>query len=338
MTKSFFTSLRLAFAPWQSFDAWRLFGVDFGHGDRVHDYALSADSIDVSAGQFHLCATNVRFRKGAITAVVGPNGAGKSTLLEALLGFRHNRGSGAQILGMPTRQFLADPSALRRLGAQLQKVEYADHTKVSEIVDLHRAMYRKQDSAVAAALALDELIGKPCRGLSKGQRQRVDLYVALAHRPELLILDEPFTGLDRRYTGVVSDLLRDRPEGTSVAMICHAGEDLSAVDDIVWVKQGGIAYQGQKDVLKATLVGEARALLYCRDDREAAALRERLEVLDGVVGVRTPQPLVLEVFGDATLHPYVQQLVGEQRIQHLELSPTTDNDLLRLCTEGLRHD
>jgi ABC-2 type transport system ATP-binding protein len=338
MTKSFFTSLRLAFSPWPLLDARRLFGADFGHGDPSRDYALSADSIDVRAGQFQLRAAHVRFRKGAVTAVVGPNGAGKSTLLEALLGFRRNGGSGARILGTPARQFLADPAALRRLGAQLQKVEYPDHTKVSEIVDLHRAMYRKQDPDIAAALGLDELIGKPCRGLSKGQRQRVDLYVALAHRPDLLMLDEPFTGLDRRYTGVVSDLLRDRPSGTSVAMICHAGEDLSTVDDIVWVKQGGVAYQGSKDELKAALVGDARALLHCHDDSEAAALRAGLEALGGVVRVRMPQPLVLEVFGDATLHPHVQQLIGEQRIQHLELSPSTDNDLLRLCTEGPHHD
>ena len=85
----------------------------------------------------------------------------------------------------------------------------------------------------------------------EGQRQRIDLYVALAHRPELAVLDEPFTGLDRRYAGVVIDLLRDRARGTSVAMICHAEEELAVVDDLVWVRDGGVRYQGDKDALRA---------------------------------------------------------------------------------------
>ena len=65
------------------------------------------------------------------------------------------------------------------------------------------------------------------------------------------MLDEPFTGLDRRYAGVVIDLLRDRARGTSVAMICHAEEELAVVDDLVWVRDGGVRYQGDKDALRA---------------------------------------------------------------------------------------
>ncbi|WP_186107602.1 ATP-binding cassette domain-containing protein [Burkholderia gladioli] len=302
--------------------------------------ALAAASIEIAAGDFRFSARDVAFRRGAVTAIVGPNGAGKSTLLEVLLGFRRG-GRQMRVLGAPARRFMGDTAALRRLGAQLQKVDYPDHMRVGEIVALHRAMYRRVDETVSAALGIPELLAKPCRALSKGQRQRVDLHVALAHRPELVVLDEPFTGLDRRYTGEVIELLR-APAGNgapaSVVMICHSAEELAIVDDLVWVRDGGIRYQGTQAALKASLVGEARAVLHCGNRLESEQLQARLATLPGVVNQRARGELAIEVFGDASLHPAVHALVGEQRIQHLELAPSTAADLLRVCTEGPRDD
>ncbi|KVE40208.1 ATP-binding cassette domain-containing protein [Burkholderia sp. TSV86] len=335
MSVSFPALLRAMLNPRHAFDWPRLFGAQPPTARHTPQAALSAAAIDVAAGDFRFVAHDVRFRLGAVTAIVGPNGAGKSTLLETLLGFRRG-GRDVRVLDAPAPRFMRDPASLRRLGAQLQKVEYPDHARVDEIVALHRAMYRRADPNVTAALGIGELLGKPCRALSKGQRQRVDLYVALAHQPELAVLDEPFTGLDRRYAGAVSGLLRARAAAASVAMICHSADELTLVDDLVWVRDGGIRYQGAKEALTAASVGHARAALHCRDAAEARALRARLAALPGVVNVRAPQPLVAEAFGDATLHARVHALVGEQGIQHLELAPSTPEDLLRVCTEGPR--
>ena len=109
----------------------------------------------------------MRFRLGAITAIVGPNGSGKTTLLETLLGFRRG-GTDVRVLDVPAARFMRDTPSLRRIGAQLQKVEYPDHLRVSEIVALHRAMYVRVDAAVTDALGIAELLDKPCRALSKG--------------------------------------------------------------------------------------------------------------------------------------------------------------------------
>ncbi|MBR8185750.1 ABC transporter ATP-binding protein [Burkholderia ambifaria] len=337
MSDSLLASVRALFGPPPAFDRPQRSGAQPLPDAQVPAAALGARALDVTAGDFRFRAQHVRFRLGAITAIVGPNGSGKTTLLEALLGFRRGA-TDVRVLDEPAARFMRDTRSLRRLGAQLQKVEYPDHLRVSEIVALHRAMYVQADPAITAALGIAELLNKPCRALSKGQRQRVDLYVALAHRPELAVLDEPFTGLDRRYAGVVIDLLGDRARGTSVAMICHSEEELAAADDLVWVRDGGIRYQGDKDTLRAELVGDARAELHCRDEADARALRKRLAALPGVTGVRVSPSHVVEVFGDATLHPNVHRIVGERGIQHLALAPSTPGDLLRLCTEGPARD
>ncbi len=152
--------------------------------------------------------------------------------------------------------------------------------RVDEILAVHRALYRKQDAAVARALAIDELRAKPYSGLSKGQRQRLDLFIAFAHRPALVALDEPFTGLDRTMTRSVLGLLRGPLAGITIAMICHAGEELAIADDVLWVRDGTLRYQGGKDALKRRLVGEFRALIHVDDDAQAERVRAVLARID----------------------------------------------------------
>jgi ABC-2 type transport system ATP-binding protein len=297
-------------------------------------WALSADRIEVEAGDFRFAASDIGFREGVLTAIVGPNGSGKSTLLEALFGFRRARVTNARILGVPAQQFMRDTRELRRFGAQLQRVEYADGARVDEILDVHRALYRHQDAAVSDALAMPELAKKPYRGLSKGQRQRLDLFVALAHRPQLVVLDEPFTGLDRTVTRNVLDLLRGPLAGTTIVMICHAGEELEAVDEVVWVHGGGIRYRGAKAALKAQLVGEFRAFIHVEGDAQAQRVDAVLAADPSVLRVVRPAPGQIGAFGGAGLDVTLRALMESAGARHFEFAPTDDSDLLRACTQG----
>lgn len=296
--------------------------------------ALAARRIDVKAGDFTFHATDIAFRTGALTAIVGPNGSGKSTLLEALFGFRRAQLEGATILGVPAARFMRDTRALRRFGAQLQRVEYAEHARVDEILAVHRALYRKQDAAVARALAIDELRAKPYSGLSKGQRQRLDLFIAFAHRPALVALDEPFTGLDRTMTRSVLGLLRGPLAGITIAMICHAGEELAIADDVLWVRDGTLRYQGGKDALKRRLVGEFRALIHVDDDAQAERVRAVLARDAHVQRIVAPAPRQIGAFGRAGLDAALRTLMEQAGIRHFEFAPTDEGDLLRACTEG----
>jgi ABC-2 type transport system ATP-binding protein len=295
--------------------------------------AVSADRIALRAGDFHFEVHDVALRQGAWTAIIGPNGSGKTTLIEAVLGFRTARMDNVRILGVPARRFLGDTTQLRRLGTQLQRVEYADWLRVDEITDLHRALYRRQSPVVAAALGIDELQRKPYRALSKGQRQRLDLFVAMAHEPELMILDEPFSGLDRTYAGRVLELLAGQPRSATVVMICHAGDELAAASDVLWVHHGGIHYRGSRQALKERLVGRYRTSIHVESAEQEAQIRGRLSTDPGVLRVAAPrEPLQIEAFGPEGLDAVVRALMDSTHIRHFELAPTNDSDLLRICT------
>ncbi|TPG65678.1 ATP-binding cassette domain-containing protein [Pseudomonas arsenicoxydans] len=170
--------------------------------------AASAKLIRVAVGSFRFEVRDLHLQRGRHTAIIGPNGAGKTTLIETLLGLRQVHLEEAQILGIPVAHFLQSTQHRKRLGVQLQRVEYEDSSNVREILDLHQALYGKQDPQVAQALDIDALRKLPYRALSRGQKQRLDLFVALAHHPEIAVLDEPFTGLDRAYIDRVAHLLR----------------------------------------------------------------------------------------------------------------------------------
>ena len=98
-------------------------------------YAAAAKLIRVSAGSFHFEVRDLQFRRGRHTAIIGPNGAGKTTLIEALLGFRQAHLEEAQILGVAASRFLQSTRHRKRLGVQLQRVEYEDSSNVREILD-----------------------------------------------------------------------------------------------------------------------------------------------------------------------------------------------------------
>ena len=300
--------------------------------------AISAERIALRAGNFELDVAGVAFRAAAWTAVIGPNGSGKTTLIEALLGLRSARLDNAHILDLPARKLLASTAQLRRLGTQLQRVEYVEWLRVAEILELHRALYRKQSSAVASALGIAELAGKPYHGLSKGQRQRLDLFVAMAHEPELLILDEPFTGLDKTYAGRVLELLAGPLHGATVIMICHAGEELAATTDVLWLEHGRVRYQGSRQALKDKLVGRYRTLIHVEDATQEGMLRARLASDPHVLRVAGARDaLQIEAFGPDGLDGVVRTLMDSAQIRHFELAPTNDGDLLRICTLTSAH-
>ena len=300
-------------------------------------YAAAAKLIRVEAGSFRFEVHDLHFQHGRHTAIIGPNGAGKTTLIEALLGFRTARMEGAEILGVPAARFLQSTSLRKRLGVQLQRVEYEDSSNVREILDLHRALYGKQDQAVAQALDIEALRKLPYKALSRGQKQRLDLFVALAHRPQLAVLDEPFTGLDRSYIERVARLLRQDLTDLTIILICHSIEELDSASDVVWVRNGGIAYRGAKELLKNQLVGEVHAYLHLEDTQQASLIRSRLEQDSATLRLLSPSVNEISVYGGKQLDQGVRSLLGEVALRHFEFGPTDYRDMLHLCAKG-EHD
>ncbi|MEV8503903.1 ABC transporter ATP-binding protein [Actinoplanes sp. NPDC051475] len=173
-------------------------------------------------------------RRGEIVALAGANGAGKTTLLEVVLGLRRPASGTVCLLGR-------DPYRERRrlahaVGAVFQESGCAPDLTVAETVGMWRRLHRRPvgDHDPVAELNLEHRERIRVRQLSGGERRRLDLAVALIGEPDLLVLDEPTTGLDPESRVLVWDLLRHRRrKGTSVLLSTHLLEEASPHADRV---------------------------------------------------------------------------------------------------------
>jgi ABC-2 type transport system ATP-binding protein len=213
--------------------------------------ALSAVSFSAPAGQ--------------IVGLLGPNGAGKSTMMKSILGLVHPDAGEIRLFGRPVG---ADPvSAKRQIGYVpespslyefLTGAEYLDF--VADMYGLDRATRRARIQQFLTGLELAGHENALISGYSQGMKQKVALIAALAHRPRLLILDEPLNGLDPRSARVAKDLLRDLAgrEGVAVVFSTHVLEIAEAIcDRVVILNHGEVVASGTVAALRdrAGLVG-----------------------------------------------------------------------------------
>jgi manganese/iron transport system ATP-binding protein len=191
---------------------------------------LRVGSVSVVLGGHEvLHEVNLRVPAGELVGMIGPNGAGKTTLLRSVLGLLPLSTGTITVAGR-------SPQAARgRVGYVPQRHEFAWDFPISvqqavltgrtRSIGLLRRAGRTDRQAVAESLdrlGLTPLARRPLGELSGGQRQRVLVARALALRPELLLLDEPFTGLDVPTQELLTALLRElRDEGTAVLMTTH---------------------------------------------------------------------------------------------------------------------
>lgn len=133
---------------------------------------------------------------GVVSGLVGENGAGKTTLIKHLLGLFKAQTGSVRVFGLDP---VKDPvGVLGRIGYLSEDRDLPDWMRIEELMSYTRAFYPKWDQAFAEELRDTFELSKKQRikKLSRGQRARTGLLVALAHRPDLLILDEPSSGLD----------------------------------------------------------------------------------------------------------------------------------------------
>ncbi|HVW26377.1 MAG TPA: ABC transporter ATP-binding protein [Polyangiaceae bacterium] len=169
-----------------------------------------------------LRGVTTRFERGTATFVEGPNGAGKSTLL-GVIGTTLAPTSGS-VRYEPVGDSVAE--VRRELGWLSHDVrmyrELTGRENIELTARLHGEDAKEAFSAVARRLGLDEFADQPVATLSRGQRQRVALARVLVHRPSLLLLDEPLTGLDvdsaNRLATVIAE---ERSSGTIVVVVSH---------------------------------------------------------------------------------------------------------------------
>ncbi|MFI1831158.1 ABC transporter ATP-binding protein [Streptomyces sp. NPDC020412] len=208
-------------------------------------------------------------RPGEVVGLLGPNGAGKTTTLRMLTTLLPPTGGAATVAG---HDLVRDPAAVRRsVGYVAQSGGLDPHVSVREELVTQGRLYRLSKAAatarakeLAADLGIDGLLDRLTSQLSGGQRRRLDIAMGLTHRPVVLFLDEPTTGLDPgSRSDVWESVQRLRAEhGTTVVLTTHYLDEADALADRVVVVDGGVvAAEGTPAALKLTHAGSADATL-----------------------------------------------------------------------------
>ena len=220
---------------------------------------MSESVIEVSAltrrfgAQTALASVSLSVPRGGVYGLVGANGAGKTTLIKHILGLLRAESGSVRVFGLDP---VADPVAvLSRLGYLSEENDLPAWMRIDELIAYSRAFYRGWDDAYAEELrrtfALDP--AAKVRTLSKGQKARIGLLIALAYRPELLVLDEPSSGLDpivrRDIVGAILRTIAD--EGRTVLFSSHLLEEVEQVaDHVTMISQGRIVLDAPLSEIK----------------------------------------------------------------------------------------
>lgn len=218
----------------------------------------AADPVDLSdvrkafGGREVLRGVTLSVPRGSVTGMLGKNGSGKTTLIKCALGLLKLDGGHARLLGEDAWNLSAEAKA--RIGYVPQVINLYGWMKVGQVVDYTGAFYERWDRELAK-----ELLGKwelretdRVGPLSVGQMQKLAIVLALGHRPDLLILDEPAASLDpgarREFLATLLELTASEH---TILFSTHIVSDLERVADrIAILKDGRCVYDGELDVLK----------------------------------------------------------------------------------------
>ena len=207
-----------------------------------------------------LASVSLSMSRGGVYGLVGANGAGKTTLIKHILGLLRAQSGSVRVFGLEP---VADPvGVLSRIGYLSEENDLPAWMRVDELIRYSRAFYPGWDDAYAEQLrqtfALEA--ATKIKNLSKGQKARAGLLIALAYRPELLVLDEPSSGLDpivrRDILGAVIRTIAD--EGRTVLFSSHLLAEVEQVaDHVTMINNGKIVLSAPLDEIKEShRVGE----------------------------------------------------------------------------------
>ncbi|MGL5819149.1 MAG: ABC transporter ATP-binding protein [Phycicoccus sp.] len=288
---------------------------------------------------------DLEVRDGELVAFLGPNGAGKSTTLRMLTTLIPPTSGVARVAGYDV---VRDQRAVRRAIGYVGQGNAAGHQQRGrdEVVSQARAHGFSRTEAAAradellAGFDLTEYAGRPVSTLSGGQRRRLDVAIGLVHRPRLMFLDEPSTGLDPQNRVNLQEQVRrlNREHGTTVVLTTHYLEEADAIADrVVVIDHGQVIADDTAARLKSGL-GDLVALGFS-SEADAAAAAGRARRLGGAAVATTGAAVEIRVPGGRDLAAsLVADLASSgtpaQRIE--VVGATLDDVFLHLTGRSLR--
>ena len=280
------------------------------------EHALTLDGITKHFGDVvAVDDVSLRVPQGCIYGFLGPNGAGKTTTIRIIMSIFYPDAGQISVLGSPNPEAVKD-----RLGYLPEEKGLYKKMKTGELVayfgklkGLSTAVARERAKALLVEFGLGDWIDKNTEALSKGMGQKVQILSTLIHEPELVILDEPFAGLDPVNVQVVRDLILEmKRQGRTVIFSTHVMEQAEQICDYIF-----LINKGHK-VLDGTLA-EARA---SGDKAVVIDYEGDGSVLRRLPGVRhmTDAGKTAEIFLAEGTNPQdiLAQLVGQLQIRRFD--------------------
>lgn len=235
---------------------------------------ISIDGLCKSFGDVKAVQSlSFQVKKGELFAFLGVNGAGKSTTISILCGQLAKDAGSVFVCGDDVEKGME--KICRKLGVVFQNSVLDKALTVRDNLQSRAALYgitgkefKKRLAELASLLDFENLLSRTVGKLSGGQRRRIDIARAILHKPELLILDEPTTGLDPQTRKLLWDVVRNlrRTDGMTVLLTTHYMEEAADADYVVIIDSGKISAEGTPLELKNKYTGDFITLYGVSED------------------------------------------------------------------------
>jgi ABC-2 type transport system ATP-binding protein len=190
--------------------------------------------------------------EGSVFALVGPNGAGKSTAIQTIMNVLRPSAGRAEVMGVDSRKLGAEQ--LARIGYVSESQKLPEWMKVGHFLDYCKPYYPAWSDGDAAQLVRDYglPLDRPLKALSRGMRVKAALVASLAYRPQLIVLDEPFSGLDVLVREELIESVLDRtPEATVLVCSHDLAEIESFATHVAYLSEGHLEFAEEMSALTA---------------------------------------------------------------------------------------
>ncbi len=253
------------------------------------DIAVSVQDLKKSYGTLEaLKGLTFEIKSGEIYGLLGPNGAGKTTTIKILMGLLKPNGGNVNVLGYDPQE---DPISVKQLvGYVPEEITLFDSLTPNEFFEFI-ASIRKIDSLVAIrrtqalmeALDAVQYVNKPIATLSHGNRQKVAIVSAILHDPQLLILDEPFSGIDALSIKVIQEMIKSFVKsGKTVLFSTHIMKMAESLcTRIGIINEGILIAEGSMDELKQKSDETDLESVFLKLTEQEEDVSERLDLIRG---------------------------------------------------------
>ena len=220
---------------------------------RLHDDKIELIHVTKKFGQeLVLKEVNLTLEQGRVYGIVGNNGSGKTVLMRCICGFLIPTTGLIQVFGSSIGQDVDFPESL---GVIIETPGFLTNLTGRKNLEILAGMRRKIGPAeilqVLEKVGLDPALKKPVANYSLGMRQRLGIAQAIMEDPKLLILDEPFNGLDKHGVGEIRKLLLElKEEGKTILLASHNEEDIRILCDEVYEMDGGVLRKCEDEIRK----------------------------------------------------------------------------------------